>query len=268
MKVDLISYTPDALELLLFTKQTRLTQEAGLMEQIRAWPLERKMSELAYMRGTIQSSWEFIGYTFAITGVSRAFTHQFVRSRTGSYAQQSQRTVDMTQFDYVMPTAFERDREDGGVLADLYEDIMSEQAGDYHRLRENGALPQDARAVLPTNVATNIIAAFNLRSLSDMAKTRLCTRTQGEYQLVFREMRQRVIEVHPWAEDFINVACVATGVCQFPNFLECKIKPPVFNPDTGMRWDLEPKLPATRAEIKANWEDVFQEAIPSEGKKT
>jgi thymidylate synthase ThyX len=51
---------------------------------------------LDYISKTIRSSWEFVDYTFQITGVTRAFTHQFVRTRTGSYAQQSQRSVDMS----------------------------------------------------------------------------------------------------------------------------------------------------------------------------
>ena len=38
MKVSLISYTPDAVNLLLFTKSTRLNLSPGLMAEIAAWP--------------------------------------------------------------------------------------------------------------------------------------------------------------------------------------------------------------------------------------
>jgi hypothetical protein len=102
-------------------------------------------------------------------------------------------------------------------------------------------------------VATAIIGKFNLRTLSHMAALRLCTRTQGEYQDVFQQMRARVVEVHPWAEPFLRVHCARHGVCAFPHYKECPIKGPIFNPDSGTRWDLQIKLPATRAEIQESW---------------
>jgi flavin-dependent thymidylate synthase len=265
MKVTLLNYTTDALELLLFTKQTRLTMGAGQLEEVKAWPLERKMKELDYMRGTIKSSWEFVDYVFDIEGVSRAFTHQFVRTRTGSYAQQSQRTVDMEGFEYITPEAI---LATGGEVKYSHDDAMFVIAKEYKNLRELGVLPQDARAVLPTNVSTNIIAKFNLRTMHETGKLRLCTRTQGEYQRVFRAMRDEVIKVHPWAEPFIQVACVTDGVCQFPNYMECPIKGPIFNPETGRRWDEEHLPIATRADIKLSWDQVFFEAVPQQGERT
>lgn len=278
--VELISYTPDARELLLFTKQTRLTKTPGMMEQIKQWPEDRKNKELHYMLGTIQSSWEFVDYVFLIDGVSRAFTHQFVRTRTGSYAQQSQRTVDMEGFDYVVPDGIKEAPET--LPGEVYCGTMNFINQQYAALIELGVNPQDARAILPTNVATNIIAKFNLRTLSDMAKKRLCTRTQGEYQQIFRMMRNAVIAVHPWAEPFIRVACAADGVCQFPNYKECPIKGGVFNPDTGVRWDgkytglspeslfepIEPMKPLTKDEIQKLWEETKFEAVPMQGEKT
>jgi hypothetical protein len=96
----------------------------------------------------------------------------------------------------------------------------------YGELIRTGVPPQDARGVLPLATSVSIIAKFNLRTLSEMAKVRLCTRTQGEYQDVFREMRARVVEVHPWVDEhrFIEVHCVAQGTCAFPRYgrKECK----------------------------------------------
>ena len=92
MKVQLISYTDDAVNLLLFTKNTRLMNDDDAYSQIAEWPNEKKQEELDYMLQTIRSSWEFIDYTFNIRDVSRGFTHQFVRTRQASYAQQPQRS--------------------------------------------------------------------------------------------------------------------------------------------------------------------------------
>ena len=179
MKIQLVNYTQDAKNLLLFTKNTRLMNEEGAYEEIENWTEDKKQDELDYMLQTIKSSWEFIDYTFEIRDVTRAFTHQFVRTRQGSYAQQSQRTVDMSGFDYYTPPRIEADSEATGVPA------------------------EDARGVLPTNIYTNIVAKFSLRTLHEMAKSRLSPRAQGEYQEVFKLMVKAVVKVHPWAEPFL-----------------------------------------------------------------
>jgi hypothetical protein len=108
-----------------------------------------------------------------------------------------------------------------------------------------------------------------------------CVLGQGEYQNVFRAMRSLVVETHPWTEPFIRVACAADGVCCFPNYAECPIKPGVFNPDTGLRWDGKtkpadwsiydadpaPVRPHTREEIQVIWEGTRFEAVPKEMKR-
>src|SRR4051812_12726429 len=103
MKVTLIDWTgcgnPDewhAANVLIFTKSTRLTMAPGLFKEIADWPTDKKLKELEYMANTIPSSWEFCDYTFMIEGVTRAFTHQFVRSRTWSFAQQTMQVLDVS----------------------------------------------------------------------------------------------------------------------------------------------------------------------------
>ena len=103
MKVKLISCTDDAVDLLLFTKNTRLMNDEDAFSKIKEWDDDKKQAELDYMLQTIKSSWEFIDYVFDIRDVTRGFTHQFVRTRQASYAQQSQRTVDMQGFNYSVP---------------------------------------------------------------------------------------------------------------------------------------------------------------------
>lgn len=221
MKVTLISVTPNALDLLLSTKNTRLSAE----DDPAKWSDEKRAEHLAYMRDTIKSSWEFVDYVFKIEGVTRAFTHQFVRTRTGSYAQQSTRVIDARHQEVDMPVAI-ADAPPHRAIWERAVEVMLDAYGD---LIDAGAPMQDARGLLPTNITTSIIAKFNLRNLHDMAKLRLCTRTQGEYQDVFRAMRAAVIETHPWAENFLDVHCVATGTCAFPRYgkKEC----PVYLPE-------------------------------------
>lgn len=249
MKVELMSVTPDALNLLLRTKNTRLAYS----EDPSTWSEEKKQEHLEYMRDTIKSSWEFVDYVFRIEGVTRAFTHQFVRTRTGSYAQQSMRTVDVRDQEVERPENIV-----DATMVDLWQKGVDACLQCYSDLIDGGVPVQDARGILPTNITTGIMAKFNLRSLSDMAKLRLCTRTQGEYQNVFREMRRLVIEVHPWAEEFLEVYCVAHGTCAFPRYgkKEC----PIYLP--GM------DNSAVRQMAKLRFETIRHEATPKlkEGK--
>jgi thymidylate synthase ThyX len=238
-KVKLINYTPDALELLLYTKNTRL-QGAQSLEEIKAWSYEHKLVELSYMRDTIQSSWEFATYVFEITEVTRAFTHQLVRTRTGSYAQQSQRTVDVREMGY--ESTGDRILDSHGIETAI---------ALYGEAIDNGIPVQDARGALPINMHTEIIAQFNLRTLHNMAETRLCTRTQGEYQEVFKMMKAEVVKVNPWAEEFIEVFCVNYGTCCFPRYKECPIQRYVVDVS-----------PSRKQHIKNLWDETNHEAIP------
>lgn len=275
MKVTLINYTQDALETLIFTKSTRLKMSATGLETIKAWPQEKKMEELEYMLNTIKSSWEFADYVFLIEGVTRAFTHQLVRHRIGtSFAQQAQRVVDMSEFEFVETGSIADDE----LLSDIYADGMEGIKETYRKLVTTGARTQDARGILPTNICTGIVFKANLRTLNGMAGERLCVKAQGEFQDVMRSIRDEVIKVHPWTERMLRVHCASHGVCCFPSYMDCPIKAGIFNPETGLRYDEKevligkgddvlsswaPAKPLAKDEIHALWEVNRAEAQPS-----
>lgn len=216
--VELISYTPDALELLLLTKETRLQGEDSTIAAIKAWPEQKKLDHLAYMKDTIKSSWEFVDFVFRISNVTRNFTHQFVRTRPNSYAQESQRVVDISDHEWLTPDFLDDSHQklyDGAVLNTLHT---------YQALTLDGVAAGDARGVVPSSVLTSITVKTNLRTMAGTAETRLCFRTQGEYQAVFRLMKEAAVEVYPWVEDFLNVACANNGICIFPRYTECPIQ--------------------------------------------
>lgn len=199
MKVSLISHTQEAAELLLFTKSTRLNMSPGLMDEIRGWSPEKKAAELEYMANTIPSSWEFVDYVFMVEGVSRAYTHQQVRTRAASYAQQTMRVLNMGEFEYVYTDRIAADPVARRTVDQVLEAIKS----GYRQLTALGLPNEDARGILPTNIATNIVCKFNLRTFVDLAKSRTGGRTQGEYQKVVNAMVDEVLKVHPWAEKFL-----------------------------------------------------------------
>lgn len=270
MKVTLIASTPDALEVLIFTKNTRLKMSGNGLEEIKAWPEARKAEELAYMRNTIQSSWEFVDYIFAIEDVTRAFTHQLVRHRVGvSFAQQAQRVVNMEGFGYLATGGVSEDGETSSQHAStaeirvlsrpkqVYHDVMHFIDNAYGLLLAHDVKPQDARGILPTNVLTNIVMKANLRTLHEMALKRLCVKAQGEFQDVFWKIVDAVVAVHPWAEPFLRVQCAWNGTCLFPSLPvdQCHVKPVVYDPATARRYDRKESIhgfpipPATTEEI-------------------
>lgn len=263
MKVTLISHTPNALNLLLFTKNTRLKMEACGMEELDTWSEAKKLEELAYMRDTIASSWEFVDYTFMLEDVSRAFTHQLVRHRVGTaFAQQTMRTLDVSDFGYTTgPTLMQpsmlsedEDFQTESMRAEMYTNTMSVVNSAYKSMLNLGAKQEDARGVLPTNIKTNIVFKANLRTLSDMALKRLCVKTQGEFQEVFRAIRAEVLRVHPWADGFIEVHCAKWGTCMFPRHEGCPVKPIVFNPESGKAFN--GGNPATKYDIRTVWAQI------------
>lgn len=230
MKVELIRYTDNALDLLLDTKNTRMsgTPAADMTEA-------EKQEHWRYMLDTIKSPFDFVDYIFNITDVSKNMTHQMVRTRTGAYQERTSRAQESSAFDAIRPKAFrypsQADYEDAYEagdfdkcnamevqrrLANEWDDAMATIDALYQEIRAMGGEIQDARAVLPSNMQTNIMAKFNLRTLQQMASNRLCTRTQGEYQDVFRAMVAAVLEVHPWANPLLQPQCIGMGKCAFP----------------------------------------------------
>lgn len=199
MKVTLISHTPEAATLLLFTKATRLTLSPGLLEEIRDMNPQEKLTDLEYMADTIPSSWEFVDYVFLVEDVSRAYTHQQVRTRAASYAQQSMRVLEMGDFGYVYT---QKNLSDAHAKQTIDNCLLSIKTA-YNNLLRIGQPAEDARGILPTNIATNIVCKFNLRTFVDLAKSRTGGRTQSEYQSVINAMVDCVLSVHPWAEKFL-----------------------------------------------------------------
>lgn len=190
-----------AARLLVYVKNTRLEQGEATRTKVAAMSADELAQELHYIANTIRSSWEFCDYTFEIVGVTRAFTHQFVRTRTGSYAQQAQRVVDLSAgFDMRIPQTVKAAGLEGSWLT--FKGLCGSL---YKTSREKGVPSQDARGLLPTNVHTNIIAKFNLRTMADLVAKRENLRAQDEYaDEVMPAMKAEVLRVHPWTAPFLN----------------------------------------------------------------
>ena len=156
------------------------------------------------------STIEHIQVTFAISNVSRACTHQFVRHRHVSFSQKSQRYVkEKGQFDYLVPPTIEKNSE----LKEKFESFMGQISELYSEFVNAGIPAEDARAILPNAAASSIVASLNLRELIHIANLRLCTRAQYEIRLMVKAMCDALIEQEPWLKPYLVPKCERYGFC-------------------------------------------------------
>lgn len=208
MNVTLVDYTgygtPDpathAANMLIMAKSTRLEMTPDMVNNVRMMSARERDASIDYIANTIPASWEFVHYTFLICDVTRAFTHQFVRTRTASFAQQTMRVLNKDGFGYGVGPTISSDR----LCADVYSDAMASIKKSYNDLIAMGVSIEDARGILPTNILTNIMFSCNLRTLADLVRKRSSSRVQGEYREVLHELVHQVLKVHPWTSKFLT----------------------------------------------------------------
>ena len=165
------------------------------------------------LRSAISSGHEAVlehwSATFAVSGVSRALTHQLVRHRVASYSQQSQRYVDMDGFDYVVPESI-LNRPDS---LEQFKWGMKAIQKVYKTLLAYGIDMEDARYILPNACTTNIIVSMNARQLRHFFALRCCTRAQKEIRELADKMLELVKEVAPTIFENAGPSCVQAGYC-------------------------------------------------------
>lgn len=213
--VTLINVTQDAAEMLLLAKSTRLEMTPDLLKSIYAKSNEEVLKDLDYIANTIPASWEFVDFIFLIQNVTRAFTHQFVRGRHASYAQQTMRVLDVGGWTYAAgPTINDeivlrvkntnQPKYQYPTRKEVYDECMNEIGKVYNYLIDSGAAIEDARGVLPTNIHTNILVKMNLRTFVETVRKRSSSRVQEEYREVLSQMKAAAISRLPWVEKFVN----------------------------------------------------------------
>ena len=160
---------------------------------------------------------EHVSFTFAVSGVSRALSHQLVRHRIASYSQQSQRYVKADDFGYVMPQSINRDQ----VLKAEFEAIIAAIRVSYdkilRRFEQKGITGekanQDARFILPQAAETKLVVTMNCRQLLHFFKQRCCERAQWEIRHLADKMLTICKNVLPCV--FLNAGakCIELGYC-------------------------------------------------------
>jgi len=211
MKVVLLSHTRES-ELLSAAAARGCYSSlpaARLMEKIRDRPGEiDKILDMVLSSGH-HSVIEHAVFSFSVSGVSRALTHQLVRHRIASFSQQSQRYVDSKKAGYVTPPGIEEKPD----LERKFDEFMVAAWGLYRELQDSGIPPEDARFVLPNAAFTNITITMNARELMHFFALRCCRRAQWEIRAMADEMLRLVKNVAPVIFRDAGAACVSLGYC-------------------------------------------------------
>lgn len=211
LSVSIISHTKNPLETIYLA--ARQCYSAGSVADMVEKDSREKMAELVQkcIRSGHTSVLEHVSFTFAISGVSRALSHQLVRHRMASYSQQSQRYVKAGELEYVCPEIFSSEEFDSEGMIFLDAIKYAEKA--YKEMLASGVLAEDARFVLPNATATNIVMSMNCRELLHFIENRCCLRAQWEIQKLALNVRRELADELP--EVFSNVwaKCRRIGYC-------------------------------------------------------
>lgn len=214
MQVKLLTHTPDPLKVIW--TQARGCYSPGTFDELwEEFPGEE--AALKLVRKVLGSGhWSVTRgthYTFSITGVSRACSHQLVRHTIGvSWEQQSQRYVEVRDKDwYVTPAHWPTDIETW--YGHIYKEAVLHTMEAYQQLLALGVDKEDARLVLPNATRTNLIGTFSFEALHNFLSQRLCTLAQWEIRDVAKQMRKEALLVTPWAKDYFTIKCIPTMTC-------------------------------------------------------
>ncbi len=208
--VTLIGHTPDPIRALYMAYRVcysaltpqqvleRIADDRIPPETMRTFVLER-------LQTGHSSPLEQVAFEFGISGVSRAFSHQFVRHRIGiSFEQQSQRYVTYKDgaFPYTVPATVER-----AGLDDEMRALFARAGALYQKMVEAGIPAEDARFLLPNATNTNFKIAVNFLELLHICDLRLCTRAQWEFRKVAALMRAAVVRAVPDLGHLLQPKC-------------------------------------------------------------
>ena len=135
---------------------------------------------------------EHVSITFKII-CDRGITHEIVRHRLASYSQESSRYCDYSgdkfggELTFIKPCYWNDD--DENYL--LWRQTMAVIEQVYLTMRKNGARPEQARAILPNSLKTEIFMTANLREWRHFLKLRTSKRAHPQ----MRQIALKIFEI-------------------------------------------------------------------------
>lgn len=219
MNVKLIGFTPDPEKIPAMA--AKLTHSKIKPEDLDKTSDKDLTNILQYVMNLGHTSViEHTSFTFAISDVSRSLTHQLVRHRIASYAQQSQRYVDLKEPNYVTPPKIEKNKK----MKKAYDETMINIWKQYNNLLNLGIPAEDSRFILPNAACTNILVTMNARSLLNFFELRCCQHAQWEIRKLANKMLSEVKKVAPTIFKKAGPACKSKNFCP-ENKKDCPLYP-------------------------------------------
>ena len=196
MSINLISKTPNA---------EKVIEEAGRTCYMSFDNITEHSSD-SFVRAAIKrghfSIIEHASATFRISGISRACSHQLVRHRIASYSQQSQRYVRADDFDYAIPPKIQENEK----LLLNFKNHMYDCSFLYSEMVKNGILPEDARFILPSACATEVVMTMNFRQWREFIQKRLLDpHAQWEIKVLADEILRQLVQIAPNVFDDLTI---------------------------------------------------------------
>ncbi len=158
---------------------------------------------------------EHANYSLLFEGISRSLTHELVRHRAGfAYSQLSQRYVDESDAQFVMPPAIIGDAaleaawiaQMGSALdayISLVDELMTRYAWVDDRVHRRKMAREAARGVLPNSTETKIVVTGNARAWRTMLELRSSEGAEMEIRrLAIVVMRVMQSEAPAFFDDF------------------------------------------------------------------
>lgn len=133
MRVELIAHTEMPYDVIADAAGVCYSSE-DIHEMMKNMSDTKRLNLIKKLEGSKhESPFEHVSFTFAISGISRACSHQLVRHRLASYSQRSQRYVNESGFGYVVPPEVKKNKQ----LLLYYDNCMDEISLNYEILKYN-----------------------------------------------------------------------------------------------------------------------------------
>lgn len=155
----------------------------------------------SFIRGILkrghESVIEHVSLTMRVI-CDRGVSHEIVRHRIASYSQESTRYCNYSsdkfskEITFIKPCFWEQNSEE----YKMWEETMRAIENSYNSLIESGSSPQEARAVLPNSLKTEIIITMNLREWRHFLKLRTSRAAHPQMReiaiMIYKHLRENI----------------------------------------------------------------------------
>lgn len=140
----------------------------------------------------------------------RGVTHEIVRHRVASYAQESTRYCNYSkdkfsnQITFIEPCFWDLNNEEDKKKYQIWKEAMEYSEQKYMELIALGATAQEARSILPNSLKTELVMTMNLREWRHFFKLRAAPSAHPQMREIALQMLDKFKELIPVVFDDIN----------------------------------------------------------------